>query len=417
MAAPYRLLELQYSAESSFAEFAEAPGSATFSNRIPCKSYTLTTSQERIRDGGLVARMNAESLSMLGPRSAELSFTVNWCGHFTTTAGALTQTWQQDLLSDGLGGGSTAFGGTTVSAASSGSSVTFTSTASLAAGMIVRVGAKGDAKGDGQPAVVGSVASPVTFLTALPGTPASPDVIYASQVAYHDESVAAGGTLGSKRFLCGWATSPTAGAQYTLMGGQLASIAINLPVGQNAVPELTFTYRFAYWARSAVTIPSSSLSLENNYTGPIVGNQVFYGATGTATSATVQAAQVNLTIDLGLEPIYGGTLAGSYQQVGGWQRTMCKPSLSMMVPWQTAQETLFDTANSSYTHRQILWNSNTLDGRCVGFYMPRAFHVGNRPSQPVEINSQLYTPINLVGVDSTVTTSELTLSAVRLFSC
>jgi hypothetical protein len=414
VAGVYRLHELQYSAESSFAENAESPSSNTWEKRIPVKSYTLTTSQERIRDGGLQARMNSEALSMLGPREAELSFTCNWTGHFTTTAGALTPTWQQDLLSDGLGGGSTAFAGTTASAGSSGSSFTYTSTSNLASGMIVRVGIKGDGKGDGQCAVVNSVASPVTHLTALPGTPANGDVIYATQVAYHDESTA--GSLGTKRFLCGYSSSPTAGAQYMLMGGQLAGLSVSIPTGQNAVPEITFTYRFAYWARSAVTIPSSSLSLENNWTGPVVGNQVFYQAKGTATSATIQAAQVNLTIDLGLEPIYGGTLNGTYQQVGGWQRTMCKPSLSMVVPWQTAQETLFDTANSSYTARHVLWNSNAINGYGVGFYLPDAFHVGNRPSQPVEINSQLYTPINLVGRDSGVTTSELTQSAVRLFS-
>lgn len=413
MAAPSNLMELQYSAESSFCENAESPSSNTWTNRIPCKSYTLTTNQERIRDGGIVSRMGDENISHIGPREATLEFTANWIGHQGVTTGALTQTYLQDLLSDGLGGGSVATVGTTLSAATTASSMTFTSTTGLAVGAIVRVGAKGDAKGDGQPGVIGTVGTPVTLLTALPATPANTDVVYAAQVAYHDESVAQ--TLGTKRFLVGFLSSPTTGAQYHLMGGQLAGIRITTPVGQNAIPEITLTYRFAYWARSAVTIPSTALSLESHYASPIMGGSVFIQNFGTATRATITPSTMDLTIDLGLEPIVGPTGNGTYQQISGWARTMIKPTLSMLVPYTTAWETLFDTSNSSYTYQHILFGSNTIDGRSVGFYMPRCFQVGNRPSAPTSSNNQLYVPITFVGRESTTTTNELTRSAIRLY--
>lgn len=413
MSAVHKLVELQYAPESTFAENSESPTSNTWTVRFPCQSYTLTTTQERIREGGVLPRMNDESISHLGPREAMLEFTTWWPGHLTTAAGALTETWVQDLLSDGLGGGNTAAVGTTVSSATTGASVTFTATTGWAAGGIGRMGVKGDARGDGQAFVVNSVASPVTFLTAVGATPSNGDVIYATQVAYHDESTAY--TLATKRFLVGYASSPTTGAQYHLMGGQLAGLRFVLPVGQNALPTVTFTYRFAYWQRFAVTIPSSSLTLKDNFCAPIAGGSLFVQDVGTTTRNVVQASSADLTVDVGLEPIYGPGGAGTYSQIVGWTRTGCKPSLNLTVPYETSWETWFDTANDSFTYKQFLFTGNAINGRSVGFYMPRVMPVGNRPSQVIESNGQCYLPLSLVGRESTVTTTELTRSAVRFF--
>jgi hypothetical protein len=411
MAGVARLFELWCDDEVSFCENAESPSSnSSWERRLPCLSYTITTSQERIRDGGLVSRMNDEELSHLGPREATLEFTTYIPGHLTTTAGSLTETWAQQLLGDGLGGAQTSFAGTTVSAATSATSITFTSTSNLAAGDIVRVGVKGDGGGDGQAAVIGSVAAPVTLLTALPAEPADAAVIYATQLAHHDESTAH--TLTTKRWMCGFTSSPTTGAQYQLMGAQLAGFVDTYPLSSNALPTRTWTY----WQRNAETIPSSSLSLEAQYAAPCSGGSMFLQATGTTTRATVTPAEMTLTVDLGLEPIYGPGGAGTYQNIIGWVRSACKPTLNMSIPFTTAQETLFDAANQSYVYRHILFTANAIDGRSIGWYMPRAFHVGNRPSQPVMVNNQLYTNVTLVGRESTTTTTERTRSAIRFFA-
>lgn len=413
MAAPYKLMEIQYSTETLFAENAESPASNTWQKRIPCTSYTLTTSQERIRDGGLLARMNDESLSHMGPREAQLEITALLPGHMTTTAGALTESWIQSLLKNGLGGGLTAASGTTVSGATTPSSVTFTSNAGWVAGCIGRIGAKGDARGNGQAFVVGTVAAPMTFLTAVDATPNNADVVYGTQLAYHDESVAQ--TLTTMRFLVGYASSPTTGGQYHLMGGQLTGIRLTFPLNANAMPEITLTYRFAYWARSAVTIPSSSLSLENMYAGPVSGGSFFVQSTGTVTRALQQPAQMDLQVELGTEPIYGPGGAGSYQQIVGWARTGVKPTLTFAVPFTTSWETWWETVNTSIVKRHILFTSNPFDGRCFGFYLPNVFPVGQKPSQPIEVNGQLYVNIMVVGAEGPTTTTELTRSAVRIF--
>lgn len=413
MAGIGKLIECLYSAESSLAENAESAASNTWTNKVAINGYDLSTSQDRIRDGALVSRMNDEGLSHLGPRDAALSLTTYLPGHFTTTAGSLTPTWVHDLISDGLGGSKTNFAGTTVSSASSASSITPAVTTNLAAGEIICVGSKGDGGGDGQAAVVNSPGSPTTLLTALPAEPADNAVIYATQTSYPDESTAH--TLGTKRFMAGWTSSPTAGQQYHLMGGQLATLGFSFPLATNELPTVSLGYRFAYWQRAAMTIPHTSLSRESNFAAPCAGGSVFYQSFGTATRGTLTPASVDLTIDLGLEPIYGPGGAGIYQQIVGWVRTGSKPTLTMVVPWDSAYETLFDTANQSYTYKHILFTSNAIDGRRVGFYMPRCMIVGNRPSQPTIINGQTYVTVQFVGVESTTTTSELTRSAWRLF--
>jgi hypothetical protein len=408
-----RLLECLYSAESSFCENAESAASNTWTNKIAFDGYTLSTNQDRIRDGSHVSRMNDEGLSHIGPRDAALEFTTPLPGHFTTTAGSLTATWVHDLLSDALGGGKTDFAGTTVSAASSASSITYTSTSNLATGHIVRIGAKGDGRCDGQAGVVNSAASPVTHLTAFPGTPNAADVIYGTQLVYPDESTAH--TLGTKRFMAGWTSSPTTGQQYHLMGGQLATLQFSFPLQTPSPPTVSFGYRFAYYQRAAMTIPHTSLTRENNYYAPCMGGSVFLADFATATRTTVQPASIDLTIDLGLEPIYGPGGAGIYQQIIGWVRTASKPTVTMVLPWATTYETLFDTANASYTYKHLLFTGNVIDGRSVGFYLPRCMLVGNRPSQPTLINGQTYVTVQFVGVESTTTTTELTRSAWRLF--
>ena len=411
MAGVYALREVQFNAESTFAENAESPSSNTYATRIPCLSATMTLPQERIRDGGYRSRMNEEGLSNIGPREGgTLELTTYLTGHLATTAGALTETWLQDLLSDGLGGGNTAqVGGTVAGAPTSATQFVITSGTAVA-GAVMRLGAKGDARGDAQAGVVNAAAT-TTFLTAFGATPNAADVVYAEQMAFHDESVAA--TLGTKRFLVGWSSTPTAGQQYHLMGCQLAGLKLDFSGG--GLPKATLSYRFAYWARSAVTIPSASPAVSAHYAAPTAAGSLFINDFGTTTRATLTPANVELAIDLGLEPVMGPGGNGVYQTVTAWQRTKCQPMLTMDFPWSTTYETWWDTANESIAYKHILWTANVINGRSVGFYLPRVMPVGPRPSGVVEVNKQTYVRAQFLGVESTTLTTALPPSAVRIF--
>jgi hypothetical protein len=404
----FRTKELRYSAEGSLAENAETPSSNTFTTHIPALSCTATLSEERIRDMGYRARMNDENLSNTGVRTAALEFETYSIGHLTTSAGSLTQTWYQDLLSDALGGGNVAAVGTTISSATTASSFTLTATTGWAAGQIGWVGAKGDGRGDGQAFVVDAVGPPTTSLVALPGTPQAADIVYAGQQAYHDESTAA--TLATKRFLLGWPSSPTTGQQFQVLGCQLAGISFTIPL-DGGLPITRWSYLGTYWSESTETIPSA-VAQESHFTAPAMGGSCTIQDIGTATRTTIVPAEIELSIDLGLAPNYGPGGAGTRQHIVGWQRTKCQPMVRLRVPWTASWAAYWRTANQSITAKHILWNSNTVNGRRFAFHGRNMKPVGNTPIYPVEQNEQRYIDLVFVGSDGTVTSTELTRAAI-----
>jgi hypothetical protein len=419
MAEIFRLFELHVADEGSFCENAEAVGSLTYSARLPIQGVaTMRPVQERIRDGGARSRANEESLSHMGARECELEFTTYAPGHGAAPTGALTENWAYDLLKDGLGGGTAAAVATAISGtASTATSLNVTDASTYLAGGILRVGVKGDTKGEGHPAVIDSIntgATPdaIALLTGLPTAPVTAGhVIYPTMVAYHDESTM--GSLVTKRFMGGHTTT---GAQIHMLGMQLAGKTYNIPLSGN-LPTITWRYRGAYWQRGAVTIPSASPSFVECATAPVAGSRMFINDVATATSATIVPGSIDLAIDLGLEPIPGPGCAGTFQQISGWQRTMCKPTLNLMVPTAVAiatYEAWWDTVNPSIAYKHLLFSYNNVAGRCFGFYLPRMMPVGQRPSMVTELNGLNYTPLTLVGVDAASGT-ELQRSAIRFF--
>ena len=401
--ANYALREVQYATEGSFAENASAPASNTWTKRIPVTAANLTLGQDRMSDGSIQARQNESRPGHLGVRTATLELTSYLPGHLTATTGALTETWLQDLLSDGLGGGNVAQVGGTVNTPTSAIQFSVTS-ATCVAGAIIRVGAKGDARGDGQAGVVNN-ATTVTLLTALPASPNAADVVYACQMAYPTEDPTT-----TKRFLIGW---PATGAQYHLMGCQLDGLSLAVQPG--TLPTITLRYQCAYWARYAVTIPSA-VTLEACETQPVAGGSVFLQTAGTTTRAVVSPSSIDLAIDLGLAPKVGPAVGqAAYQSINGWERTRCVPSLTMMLPWSTTYETLYDTDGGDTTQQQILATLSVGNGsRSSGFYLPRAYVVSPKPIV-ADNGGLLYQSIKWQGREGLVTTNDLTQSAIRFF--
>jgi hypothetical protein len=410
MANVYRLKEIHVNSESSFCENAESPSSNTFDTRIPALNCTVTLDHPWIEDMGYRSRMNEQSLSNRGVRSCSLEIETHLPCHYTTTAGALASNWAYVLLGHGLGGSSAAMVGTTLSGASSASSFTLTSTSGLAVGMIGAVGDKTDARGNGQCYVVSAVGPPTTSYLALPATPQNGDVAYAMLQAYHDESTASTG-LTTKRFMVGHSSSPTAGEQFQLLGCQLAGLKFNFPF-DGRLPTVTWSYRGAYWQRSAQTIPSV-LTLGDHYTSPAAGGSWAMGSVGSTTRVDETPSSVELDLELGLEPLYGPTGKGSYQNILGWQRTSCKPRVTFQIPWKADYETWFDTANQSLTAKQFLLTTNGVDGRRFAVYLPNCVPIGNRPSNPVEVNGQTYVPVSVIGRDLSTASTEISKSAIR----
>lgn len=406
----FKIQELQYATEASFLEYATVPASLTYSTRIPVISIDSgRPEQDRQGDQALQSRQNESAPGYLLPRAGgAFEFTVPWSGHVTTTVAGLTEHWLQDLLSDGLGGGITAgVGGTIASATDADTFVTAGCT--LTAGQIIRVGARGDARGDGQAGVVDTWAAQATqLLTALPAAPASPDVVYATQLAYPAEALAAGT---SKRFFHGFGKATQ---QYHYLGCHLDGITFNIPIG--GLPTLKLRYRYAYWVRATVAVPTA-VAMGSCKAVPIAGGSVMVQTVGTTTRALVNPAEIQLTLDLGLAA-QEGPASGQpdYGHINGWQRTHCVPTLSMLIPHPgaTTYDALYDADGSSTTHQHILATLSCQDGAALGFYMPRAYLVGPRPTHE-EHNGLIYTRLTWRGREGTTITNDLTRSAIRLF--
>lgn len=396
--------EIHVADEASYCVYANAPGSATYTKYLP-GTGVLTIDEPRHEDVSHQSRQNESRPGFRGMHSWKLELDLPLIGHLTTAAGALTKTWLAWLLGDGLGGVDVAANGSTIASGSSAGGFTMAASTGWAKGQICRVGEKGDTAGDGQPAVVATLpgSHAVTLLTNLPAAGEAADKVYATQLCYPTETM---GT--SKRFFCGWTD---AGIQYHLFGGHLTGCKPTYKMGELA--GVRMTYEGAEWARSTVTVPTA-LAMESADSAPITGGTLFMQLFGTATRAIVQPWDVELDLDLRTQKnITPGGLT-DYQGITSMSRLGAVPTVRMTLPITDAIEDLFDYEGSAAKEYHLLFSTNGADGKCTGWYMPRAYLVGPRPS-PSEFAEQTAIVLTFRGREGTVIDNDLTRSCIRFF--
>jgi len=398
----FRLQKILTGDEGSFGQFISAPGSATFDQNLPFLEATAELQHERDPDGSSQFRLAVEAPGHKGVRRCKLRMRCYWIGHISDPTGALTETWLQRLIGDGLGGNSVGQVGGTVSAGATTTSIPFAA-ATLLRGGLIRLGSKGDSGGDGQVVAVGTpIVTPATLLTAAPAAPANGAVLRPCAMAYHVE----GATLGTKRF---YVMHKDTGAQYVLFGCQLSKLRLMTATGGKPMVEVEF--EGAYWERSAGT---DTMALQSHDCAPIAGGSFFWQDFATTTRALKNATEVEIMLDLGLEPIEALGGSGMYQYIVGWARTAAKATMRFKAPWETAFETWWDTENPSLVYKHALATFNVGHGRSVSAYAPRCFPMGPRPSLPVGVREQTYVDVHMGLTESTDETNDLTRSALRL---
>lgn len=396
--------EVSYASESSFAENASDFSALTFSKRLPVLDVRKDFGQERMDDGSLQVRANDARPGYLGPRKGSLEIDVYWCGHNAVCTGALTETWLQDLLSDGLGGGDVTQVGGTVGAGSSATSIVY-SAATLVRGGMIRIGAKADGRADAQFVVVGTpFTTPATLLTAAPGAPNNNDVLYAAQIAYPKE------TLGvTKRFLVGHSV---ADSQFIAIGCQLESLALKLAIGE--IPRLTLKYTVARWLRYTKTVPVVA-TLEDCKAAIWSSGSVFLQTVGTATRATEAVNEIELTLEMGLSARDGLATGATDMTIVSYERMPVKATISLSKAFATDWDTLYDSDGSASTKKHILITGSTTDGKATAIYAPSAFIVGPRP-QDVDYRGLVNTRATFRCQEGPDTTNDLTRSCIRFAS-
>lgn len=413
MAKPFSIQELRFSAESSFAENINSVTSNTYTTRLPLQGLAnVTLTQSKIPDASIENYLNERRPGFNGIREADLEFTTFAAGHGTATTGALTENWLYTLLSKGLGTGDSGSSGSTVNAATDADTfTTVANPADFAAGSVMRVGAKTDARAKGAAAVVSSVSgTTVELLTALPAAPANADVVYATLMVYPDSDgfTDQGGTTRTLRFI---ASNLDTGAQWHMVGCQLVGLSVNIDIG--SIPTITWRYKCAYWERGADTTPSA-VAMAAQLAGPWAGADLFYQTVGTTTRSTITTHGMTLDIDLGTIEHRTNDGAAVYQTLTGFTRTHCRANLTIRCMLDTAYETLFDSDGTSATHKHVLAQSSTADGRVFGFYMPRTYIMGNRPSRE-DVDGLTGVSFTLCSREGATTTNDLTRSPIRFF--
>lgn len=394
--------EVSYADEASFCEN-ELVGVWTWSKRIPVLDVRPDFTQDRQDDRSLQIRQNESRPGYLMTRKGSLEIDVLWCGHMSDPVGALTETWLQDLLSDGLGGGDVTQVGGTASGGATTTSLPYAG-ATLVRGGVLKVGSGGDGRAEGRYSVIGTAPSPASLLIALPAAPNAGDVIRVAQMAYPKE------TLGTtKRFLVGHTIT---GAQWVALGCQLAGFTLKSVYDEVAI--LTLRYTVALWGGPIATSVPQVANLEDCKAAPMAGTDLNFQTVGTTTRNQLQAAEVELTVNLGLAEKRGPT-PNAYRTIIGYERTKSIPTLKLRMPWDNSFHTLYDTDGSDTTHKHILAVLNNQNGRAVGGYLPRAYPVGPRP-QIDEYNELGYVTTYWRGREGTDTTNDLTRSAFRLFA-
>jgi len=414
----FKTQEILLNTESSFCAGESNPAGNSYGTRIPVLSVRPSLRQDRQTDGSIQSRANESRPGYLMPTDGELEFTTLWPGYMSDVGtGTITATWHHLLMAGWLGGSHVADDGGTISSATDADSMVTTGVTGLTAGGVVLIGDDADGRADGQPAVVSTWSGgTLELLTALPGTPSAADKVRPCQVSYWDETAA----VETRRFCVGFTAS---GEQYHMLGAACDSVTFDLNVQRQTVPTTTFRYRHAYWEQDAITIPSGT-AMSDCLAAPIGGGACYLQAFGTSTRQLLAPSSVRLTVDFVLAERPGQPSGANNYRRGltGYERVQAIPTIELTIPeadYTSIFSTGFGTDGSGSTHYHVLWNntstSTAVPGRVVGFYMPRAYLIGTRPTF-ADANGLLHKTFMLRGRESSTTTSQLTRSAIRFFA-
>lgn len=389
---------LLYEAETVFGE--STTTTATRLRPIGVPSVDLRQEGQKIdilrqypNEGTSYARM---------PQTGTISFEQNITGLGSTTAGAAPASALATFLghvfgttATGLATGTTATGGT--------ATVPLTTAANgAAAGALVKVGAKGDGRADGQFGAVASHATnSLTLLTALPAAPTNGDVVYASRMVYGKQTPSTASDVTSLRF-----RYQTTRQQYVMHGCYPTAAELMINIGE--IPRVRVTYGVSWWEPVTGTFPSAT-TVQDYTAAPVAGGSLFMNAVGTATRATLAARSVTFSIGMNIIPERGINASGEYQVITGASRGPETLSVEFVVDAEAAgTESYLELAA-----QHALYTMSTGDGRAAAIYWPNLRQIDQRPTQ-FDDGGILRQRLRFEPTTGPDTTSDLTLSPWRL---
>jgi hypothetical protein len=328
-------------------------------------------------------------------------------GHGSATTGATAATDLGSFLAWMIGAATTAPSGTTFTGGTA-TAPTTTASGTVPTGSLIRAGLLGDGRGNGQfYATSTHSTTTLNLLTGMAVAPNAADVLYSAETIYNvtnDCTVSE-----SKRFFL-----PTADQTRIAHG----CFPMSLTIGQTSPGEIPFyeaEVGVSWWEPEAsLTFPVTTAGDTFN-PAPNAAGSVFFAAHGTATRATLDVRAWSINITLGIIPIPGTGGVNAYQAIVGVKRGPDVITVNLTVDAAGASATPTHYTNWLTGGKwHLLYTLNSSPTQAVGIYLPCVRYIGPRPSQN---DFQGRNAVNLqfgAYTNSTVTTSALTLSGIRI---
>ena len=398
MGNPSQLGAFNFADESSFGEV-----STSFDERLeiiaPIDVSGLTQNMEIVDP--VVQFQNDAALPMRGVQGGSFTVSLYLCGHGSATTGAISATAEENFISRCIGNLDVTNDGGTVAATTNANQFTETD-ATFSAGGLLRAGALGDGRGNGQYIAVKN-ASTMLMHTALDGSPDAGDILYAPAMIYPSEA-GTGSAITSQRI-----EIITANQSYRCFGCYPTGIAIS-GLSPGEIPKIDITMSVARWSSFNSTFPTVT-SVNSFVPSPVAAGSFFFQTFGSDTRATYAIRDFTLNLDFAVTELKGPGASNAHQVIVGAKRTKCQASFDFTIDAEAANTTTFEdiwnTAEGSQTFKHALYTCSAgRDGGTVGFYFPKCHITGARPTQADRegINSQ---SISCRAVTSSATSTAL----------
>jgi hypothetical protein len=249
-----------------------------------------------------------------------------------------------------------------------------TASATFSAGGLCRIGTLADLKGGGQMYPIAShLATNLTVLSALIGTPAAADVLYPVAMVYGNE-LATAGTVGSVRF-----RALGGNLSYEMHGCYPTAVSIT-GVNTGQVPTIEITWGVAWWRYTTTTLPSSAPTSQTA-PAPIAAGSLCVNVVGTTTRNPRIYRDLTIEYAMNVAPLMGPGGVNAYQSVVGARRLPDTCTLSWTEDADTVTLTPvlpgYGTGTSEY---YFMYTGSATDGSAFGFFCPR-IHIANIPTQ------------------------------------
>lgn len=354
---------MRLNTESAFA----TDGSGTLGNfvDVPFVEGTATVMLERdmLNPEYAQQHLDGRPTQLRGLKRATLTFTLNLAPTGTAASNAVAQVQGAlgEILKNVMGGEVLATGTTINDAGAAATDFDVTVATTLDAGQAVGVSINSIL--EARPIKV-KTASNLTFRYNFSAAPSNGATVNAAATYYLTQDPNT-----SMQFILEGAEQTD---RWTVLGGQLDSMAMEIPIGQ--LPKITFTLKFANWLYgddAATNLTGSALGVAS-YTSvaPVHVTGHFFYTTYSAVTAVTSLPISQFTFSPGLAYVPITSPAGT-QTISRWRRNRVAPVAtgSFVQPFETFNQ--FDHRDDA-TLKQMLFQWGTAAGSTVLLDIPTA---------------------------------------------